>query len=62
LFAGAAIPRPIDNVIFGPDMRQHQNSDTVSDTDKRRADFVDVFPTGVVIIWNQNNISAAKTF
>ena len=43
-------------------MRQHQNADTFRNADKRSTDLVNVFPTDVVVIGNENNISTAKKF
>ena len=54
--ARAAGNQPVSDVAFRRQTRQHQNSDTLSNTGQCSADFLDVFVAGIVVVGDQNDI------
>src|SRR5262249_12616321 len=51
---------PIDNVVLGSGMRQHQDTDALRYTDERSAYRVNVLPAGIVIVGKKHNVGVAK--
>ena len=60
-----ACRRPLAQSMTSPlgwKTRQHENAYTLGNAGERSADDIDVLPSGVIIIGNEDNISTAKKF